>query len=257
MKGPINGKTILITGASSGIGRELAIQLAREGNFVIAVGRDATRLGNLQQADPARIHTLAIDLGQDEAPDQLQTSLKGITDHLDLLILSAGCCEYVDSLSGEPELYRRVMRGNFFTAVNALSACFPLLLQAPGRPQIVGLASLSTSVGLPRAEAYGASKAALQYLLDSLRIDSHHQDIDVTVVRPGFIDTPLTAQNDFPMPFIMNAQDAAQRIIRGVSQRKRQIFFPRRLWFPLWLAAKLPMLWYRWIGPKLTRVDSI
>ncbi|RRJ83836.1 SDR family NAD(P)-dependent oxidoreductase [Aestuariirhabdus litorea] len=257
MKESITDKTVLVTGASSGIGRELALQLARAGNFVIAVGRDSHRLSHLQQADPARIHPLPLDLGDENASRQLQQALKGVTDHLDLLLMSAGCCEYVDGIDWEPALFERVMRGNFFTAVNSISACLPLLSAASGRPQIVGLSSLSTEVGLPRAEAYGASKAALHYLLDALRLDLSHRGIDVTVVRPGFIRTPLTANNDFPMPFMMGADEAAQRIIQAVSRRQRTVIFPKRLWLPLWLANKLPTLWYRWIGPKLTRENSI
>ncbi|MCL6416041.1 SDR family NAD(P)-dependent oxidoreductase [Aestuariirhabdus sp. Z084] len=253
----ITGKTILITGASSGIGRELAIRLARAGNYIIALGRNTDRLQRLQQVDPARLTPLVIDLGAEDAAETLKQALRSMTDQLDIVLLSAGCCEYVDDSHWDPALFRRVMNGNFFTAVNTISACLPLLKAASGRSQIVGLSSLSTSVGFPRAEAYGSSKAALHYLLDSLRVDASQWGIDVTVVSPGFIRTPMTAGNDFPMPFMMESQQAAEKIIQGISQRKRHIAFPFRLWFPLWLAAKLPLIWYRWLGPKLTRVNDI
>ena len=113
------------------------------------------------------------------------------------------------------------------------------------RGQIVGIASLSAVVGFPRAEAYGSSKAAVNYLLESLRLDLFNESIDVTIVNPGFVETPMIGNNDFPMPFIISANKAAEKIIAGIEARKFKVQFPKRLYSILALAAVFPSLWYR------------
>ena len=142
------------------------------------------------------------------------------------------------------------MEINFHAAVGCIEAALPLL-RAPGsaRPHLVAVASQVTAAPLPRAEAYGASKAALQYFCDSLRIDLAADGIDVTVVNPGFVDTPLTRKNDFPMPFLMDADRAARLIVRGLVARPLRLDFPRRLKFLLGLSRWLPGLWCKWFAP--------
>jgi short-subunit dehydrogenase len=124
---------------------------------------------------------------------------------------------------------------------------------SPGeRPHIIGVGSMSSYLGFPRAEAYGASKAAMAYFLDALRTDLVGK-VDVTVVYPGFVSTPMTDRNDFPMPFLISAEEAASIIIRKASRRPCSIVFPLRLHWLLRVLSWFPGLWYSFISPRLSR----
>jgi len=113
------------------------------------------------------------------------------------------------------------------------------------RSQVVAIASQVTAAPFPRAEAYGASKAALQYFFNSLRIDLVGEGIDVSVINPGFVDTPLTQKNNFAMPFLMDVDDAARRIIKRLDARPRSCSFPKRLSLVLLLSRVFPGLWQK------------
>lgn len=246
-----------LTGAGSGIGRELALQLAQDGYRVYASGRSREALDALAALYPDRIVALPCDVSDDAAmaapfaalPQTLQPA------QLDLVIAGAGTCEYVDLPALDPALFRRVAAVNYFGVVNTCRAALPLLQAAAAagsRPAIVGLCSMSVYTGFPRAQAYGSAKAAMRYFLDALRCDVG-QDIDVITVYPGFVATPMTAGNDFPMPFCIGAAEAARRIRAALRSRPRNVAFPWQLHWLLRLAAWLPGLWYGVLVPRLSR----
>jgi len=255
----IENKKIWITGASSGIGSELAMQLAEAGNTVVVSARGLEKLQALEQLSSSMsgsIVPLAYDVTQDDESENVRTRLEGMVGSLDIVIICAGRCEYVDDAELEIDLFRRVFDVNVFGAVNSAHVAIPLLEKAgtntEDKPQIVAIASLSAVTGLPRAEAYGSSKAAMIYLFNTLRLDLEKR-IDVTVVNPGFVATEMTRQNDFPMPFMMQPPEAARCIINGVAKRRLTVNFPLRLWLSLKLPSLIPSVWYRWIGPRLVR----
>ena len=242
-------KNIWITGGGSGIGRALALRYAREGHQVVISGRTLPRLLDVQsegQDLPGKIIPLVFDVTAEESVASVSTQLGKKLSHLDLVILNAGTCEY---LSGQLDtnLFKRVMDTNFFGLLHSLNAALPLLRKAPQRPQVATVCSMATFAGFPRAGAYGASKAAARYLMHSLRID-YSALMDVTVVNPGFVETPMTAANDFPMPFAMDAEEAARRIASALQSRPLEYNFPRRLSFSLRLAQLFPRLWYKRMG---------
>src|SRR3990167_3849924 len=121
-------------------------------------------------------------------------------------------------------MLERVLRANLLSASYCIEVALPLL-RAGHQPHLVGIGSSVTSLPLPRAEAYGASKAGLRYLLEALRIDLASEGIDVTLVSPGFVDTPLTAQNDFPMPMRWPVDKAARHIADRLDKRPFEIAF--------------------------------
>lgn len=253
MKTPIQGQTIWITGASSGIGRELALQLADAGNYVIASARSQDKLDELVALKPEHICALVFDVTDDAQCAHTIEKLQTITDTIDVLIMSAGVAEYEDNLDFNVTMYRRVFDANVFGMVNTLAVAKPFLEKAQQRAYIVGVTSLSMVIGFSRAEAYGASKAAADYFLHSLMVDLPRRKYDVSVVRPGFIETPMTSVNDFPMPFLMSADKAAARIIKDMEARPRLIAFPKRLNIILKLISWCPSLWYNYLGPKTSR----
>jgi short-subunit dehydrogenase len=119
--------------------------------------------------------------------------------------------------------------------------------------QIAGVASLSAYGAFPRAEAYGSTKAAVNYMLQALRLDARKHGIGVTTINPGFVKTKLTADNDFPMPFLMKPDDAARTIVQGMLDGKQEIHFPLRLSVPLKLLTALPRPVYEWLVGRTVR----
>jgi len=236
--------TVLITGASSGIGAGLAKSWASDGYQVIACGRDAAKLEALQQ------YSSNITLRQFDITDREQCyqALKGC--HADLVILCAGGCEYLDDGRVDAQLVERVMSTNFQGPVNCLAAIQDQLV--PGS-RVVLVSSMAHWLPFPRAEAYGASKAALTWFANSLRLDWEPKGIAVTVVSPGFVDTPLTRKNDFSMPALVTVDNAVMAIRRGLARGKNHIAFPSGFAFTLRLLSGLPAVIQRVLLRRMVR----
>ncbi len=227
--------------------------LAEQGHHVIASARNAEALAELEAAHN-NVIALAFDVGDEAALVGVGEKLAGLLPNLDQVILNAGNCEYLDFPDPDWSAARRVMEVNYFGTLNCLQLALPMLRRGESpRPHIVCIASQATAAPFPRAEAYGASKAALQYFFNSLRIDLAAENIDVSVVNPGFVDTPLTRKNDFDMPFLMDVDEAARRIIGRLQGRPRNYSFPRRLGALLALSKCLPGLWQRMMVSSLRR----
>lgn len=240
MKQPRNdAKWVWITGASSGIGFDLATKYIDEGAQVIVSARSLDKLETLQAKAPERVHIVRADVSEPGIEQYLLEQLAQLTSTLDCVILNAGNCEYVDVTNFEADMFERVAQVNYIGVARCLQAAMPLLMAAK-KPHLVGISSASVYFGLPRAEAYGSSKAALTYLFESLALDLYAHNIDVSVVYPGFVDTPLTRRNDFPMPWIVSSEKASEIIYKGIAKRKAKISFPNSLIFSLWLMSKLP-----------------
>lgn len=253
-KEKITGRCFLVTGATSGIGKAITLQLAQDGNFVIASGRNRDALLELIGRVKGKVSAFPMDLASDD--DEMpaySTQLRELTDYLDGVICCAGVCEYDDTLAFNPALYRRVFETNVLGVVKTLNLALPLLKQSEKRAKIVVVGSLSSLVPFPRAEAYGASKAAIDYMTQALYVESRHWPVDVTLVRPGFVKTPMTQTNDFQMPFAMEPDQAASRIIHGMSKGEKLIHFPRRLYWPILWLSWVKWFWLEAIGPRMSR----
>ncbi|WNO08461.1 SDR family NAD(P)-dependent oxidoreductase [Teredinibacter sp. KSP-S5-2] len=245
-------ETIWITGASSGLGKALSIALAEQGYSVIASARNASTLFELSN-NHSGIYPLPVDVTKDDEMHAITAEIKKLSPALDRVILNAGTCEYMDFPSPNWRSIRKVMETNFFGAVNTVEAALPLLKNRPNRGHIIGIGSLVTAADFPKSEAYGASKAALHYFLRSLRLDLYQEGIDVTEVYPGFIDTPLTQRNNFSMPFLMDANTAAKRIIQHTFSRPDTYIFPKRLALLLKLTHLFPNMWRKQVIGDSTR----
>lgn len=224
-------KTVLITGASSGIGAGLARSYADDGYHVIACGRDPARLEALHQHSP-NVTVRLFDMTDRDACRQALTGC-----YADVVILCAGTCEYLNHGDVDAALLERVMNTNFLGPVNCLAALQPQL--AAGN-RVVLVSSMAHWLHFPRAEAYGASKAALTWFAETLRLDWEPKGIGVTVVSPGFVDTPLTQKNDFAMPGRVSVDDAVKAIRSGLAKEKNHIAFPGSFGLILRLLSALP-----------------
>lgn len=232
---------ILITGATSGIGKQLALDYLNEGHEVWAVGRNSEALAELAESG---LHTARLDLTDRASTLEWFKTLAS----LDIAVLNAGSCEYIDLPGFDSELFIRVMRTNLESMAISIEGVLPLLRQGQN-PLLVLVGSSAAYVPLPRAEAYGASKAAIAYLADTLRVDLYREKIDVSLVCPGFVKTPLTDRNDFPMPARVSVEDASRFIRQGIERRNSEIHFPKRFTYLLKALSLLP----KWLWTRLSQ----
>ncbi|MBC3480924.1 SDR family NAD(P)-dependent oxidoreductase [Pseudomonas sp. SWRI59] len=244
-----------LTGASSGIGAALAQILLEQGHQVALGGRHAERLAPLAERFPGQVLLAIGDIDDPQQVAVIAARIEQAWGGLDMAILNAGTCEYLEPGHFDPALVERVLRTNVLGASYCLAAALPLL-RAGQRPHLVVMGSSVSWLALPRAGAYGASKAAVRYLVESLRIDLAHEGIAVTLVSPGFVDTPLTRRNDFPMPQLWPAQRAAQHIARRLQRRPLEINFPGFFTWALRLLGALPARLRLALGQRLARHEQ-
>jgi len=233
---------IVITGATSGIGMQLAKDYLAKDQHVYAVGRDDEALAELKSLGATPID---LDLMDREAVIAAFEKL----DTIDLAICCAGACEYLDMPNFDSESFMKVMSVNMGTLSHAIEGVLPKLIASKGR--LVGLGSASAYVPFARAEAYGSSKAAIHYLMKTLQISLAPFDVAVSLVVPGFVDTPMTEQNDFPMPFLQTPQQASQAIRDGIEAEHEVIEFPRKLTLPLKTLGILPDMAWQQVSKQL------
>ena len=238
-------KTLWITGASSGLGLALAKHYLATGYKVIVSARSDEALKPLQERYPKALSFIEFDISKDSDVMRVKQALEEQVEHLDLAILNAGTCEYLDIEDPDWALFDRVNQVNYMGTVRSIQVCLPLLKATPNA-HLVGVSSQAVQAPFIRSEAYGASKAAVRYLLESLRLDLAPDDVSVSCILPGFIDTPLTQRNDFDMPFIMSPEQAAKRIVKAISKRCYEYAFPKRLSAVLAMSRLVPKLWYKY-----------
>lgn len=234
--------TIWLTGASSGIGESLARRLSGAGRSLIVTGRRSEPLEKLAATGPGKV-TPAV--GDTTSRDDQQAISECLGRHgpVTMAILNAGTCEYLDVSDFRSEVIEKNIVTNVIGTSRSIETALPALRKArqqgyPATLVIVGSSAWWFPFG--RAEGYGASKAALSYLARSLRADLAGEGIDVVLVSPGFVKTPLTDQNDFPMPFRVSAEEAATRIVKGLDKGRNSIEFPRRFTWLMRLFGALP-----------------
>lgn len=249
----VTDSTVWVIGASSGIGLALVDALVADGNFVICSARRKEKLCELAARYNQKVKPITLDVTDNQAFERAMGEVAAQTDYIDCVIYCAGICEYEDDFGFEPDSYARTFETNMLGAVRALHYAKPLLEKSDRGPRFVAIGSLSSVVPFPRAEAYGASKAALEYFIKACHVDRNASKVAVSLVRPGFVATPLTANNDFAMPFMQTPEQAAAATLAGIKRGKLVIDFPRRLAWSLRCLNFFEGCWLRWVAPKLSR----
>lgn len=244
----------MITGASSGIGRGLAKELARRGAAVGLVARRADTLKELQtEIETAGGRALAVAGDVRES-----SSIKAATDTIanglgpiDVLVANAGIGTSTDGSQVSGEEVANVISVNVIGAANSVSAVLPQMVERR-KGHLVVISSLAAYRGLPKSAAYCASKAAVSAFFESLRLDLAPKGIDVTIIHPGFIKTPLTAGRDAQMPFLMELDDAVRKIANAIERRKKSYAFP----WQLATIVRAGMIMPIWMYDRISRRNS-
>jgi NAD(P)-dependent dehydrogenase (short-subunit alcohol dehydrogenase family) len=231
------GRVVWLVGASSGIGRACAELMHARGAQVVASARSVTALEDLGRTHPG-LHAAPLDVGNRESVAQAASEIVRRFDRIDLVVYCAGHYQAQRATQFDLAEMLRHNQINYVGALHLLDAVLPTLMK-----QRSGHLSLVSSVagyrGLPNSLAYGPTKAALINLAEALYLDLAPLGIGVSVVNPGFVETPLTAGNAFRMPALITPRQAAEAMLRGWAQGRFEIHFPRRFTYCLKLLGLL------------------
>lgn len=249
-----NPKHIAITGASSGIGAALSAAYAAPGIILALHGRDRTRLEQVAALARSKGATATTHYGEvtDRADLTAWLAHQASLQPLDLLIANAGISAGTGGGGESATQAERIFAVNVSGVVNSVHAALPVFL-TQGHGQLALIASLAGFRGLPSCPAYSASKAAVRLYGEGLRGELQDKNIGVSVICPGYVATPMTAVNHFPMPFIVTAERAANIIKHGLSRNRARIAFPWPLYAAVWALAALPPAATDWFMARLPK----
>lgn len=234
------GRRVWLVGASTGIGRATASALHALGATVAVSARHAPALQQFVAAHPGAV-ALPLD-ATDRAAVRAAASVLANEGPLDCVVYCAGHYAAQNAEAFDLDSMVRHNEVNYLGALNLLDAVLPMLLAQPAhrRGHISLVGSVAGYRGLPNNFAYGPTKAALILLAENLYIDLHAHGVGVSLINPGFVETPLTAQNNFKMPALISPEDAAEEILRGWRRGAFEIHFPRRFTLGMKLLELLP-----------------
>ena len=241
-------KKIWITGASSGIGKALALKFAEKGWQVAASARRESLLNEMSKSNK-NIFSFPLDVTDNEKCKEVFNKIKEKFNEIDLSVFCTGIHDPKSEKKLNLESIRKIINVNFFGTINSINAVYDYFKEKKsGHISIVS--SVAGYRGLPTGGGYCASKAALTSYAESLYFDMKRFNVRVTVVSPGFIKTPMTDQNDFPMPMIVSAEFAADEMFKGLTQSKAfEIHFPKKFTYIMKILKVMP----NWLYLKLVK----
>ena len=244
-------KVIWITGASSGIGKALAIKFAKEGWKVAISARRENLLNEIAKIH-SNIFSYPLDVTDSEKCKLVFNNIKEKFKSIDISFFSTGIHDPKSEKSLDLDKVRQIMEVNFFGTVNSINAVYKYYKERKSG-QISIVSSVAGYRGLPAGGAYCASKSALTNFAESLNFEMKRKNVRVTLVSPGFIKTPMTDQNDFPMPFIKSPEFAAEQIYQGlVKKNSFEIHFPKTFTIIMKILQILP----NWIYFRLVELRT-
>ena len=231
-------QVIWVVGASSGIGEALTVYLVELGATLCISARNADKLNTMVEQGSAHM-AVPVDVNQIETLVSAREQLLSQFGKIDRAIFLSAIYTPMQMDKLEIAKVREIVNTNLTGAFNFVQATYPYFLtQKTG--QIALCASLSGYLGLPNSQPYAATKAGLINMAESLRSEASGNGVDIKVINPGFVKTPLTDKNNFDMPFIMDASKAVRNIAKGLSKNAFEVRFPKRLSWPLRFLSRLP-----------------
>jgi short-subunit dehydrogenase len=242
-------KTVMITGASSGIGKGLALEIASRGARLGLVARRQNLLNEVVNAVKGRAVAVTADVQDADAMKDAAERIHAELGPIDILIANAGIGTSSHISQLDPNHVSKVIGINVVGAANSLAAVVPRMVER-GQGHLVAISSLAAYRGLAKSAAYCASKAAMSAYFESVRIDLRNTGIDVTIIHPGFIKTPLTAGREAHMPYLMELDDAIPKIVSAIEKRKKSVAFPWQLATVVRAGMFMPTFMYDWIAAR-------
>ncbi len=243
-----------LTGASAGIGKAVAMRLVADGWTVYVTARSEEKLREMAEGSGGKIIVAPGDVTDPEAMADIVARIEA--DHgLALAILNAGVYIPMTAQEFNVEDAKKHFDVNLQGVVNGLVPAMQGML-AKNRGCLALVASVAGYRGLPKAGAYGATKAALINMAEALAYNLYPEGVRISLICPGFVETDATSVNDFDMPFLMQTDEAAKRIVEGLKTKKFEITFPRRFSFMLKAFRLLPAKWYIALGRKAMGMDK-
>lgn len=244
------GQRVWLVGAGHGIGAALARAVHAAGAQVAISGRTRSALDEVAAACPG-MQVLPLDVTQLAQWQRARDALLAAWGGIDMLVLLAADYQPVRAWELDSQRAAATLDVNINGVLHGVAANLATLMQQQGR--LVLVASVAGWAGMPNALVYGASKAAVNHLAQTLYLDLHDKGVAVHVVNPGFVATRLTARNHFAMPALLTPPQAATAIMKGLAAGRFDIHFPGRFTWPLKLAAHLPYRLYFWLARKVTK----
>lgn len=242
-------RTAWITGASSGIGRQLSVDLAEAGVTVAVSARSADALEELAR-DNANVSSYPVDVASRDAVSDVVSRLIADIGAPDLVILNAGIWQPIKAEAFDAQKSAQSIAVNYLGLANAIAPLLPAFLERKAG-HIAIVASVAGYRGLPLAAAYAPSKAAAIALAETLALELPGRGVMVSLINPGFVDTPMTAVNAFPMPFKVSAEVASLTILRGLARGKFEIVFPWQMAVLMKVMRLMPNALFLRLGRRL------
>jgi short-subunit dehydrogenase len=245
-------KVVLITGASSGIGRGLAMELARRGAKLGLVARRKEVLDDIVNEigdQSPNVVAISGDVQNAESMADAAERLQSQFGKIDVLIANAGIGGNDDPTRLDAAKFANVINTNVIGVSNSVAAVVPEMAKR-GSGQLVVISSLAAYRGLPKSAAYCASKAAVSAMFESLRLDLKPRGIDVTIIHPGFIKTPLTAGRQAKLPWVLELEPAVKKMVNAIEKRKKSYAFPWQLATIVRSGIIMPNAMYDWIASR-------
>ena len=248
-------KIIWITGASSGIGKALAIKFAEKGWIVAASARRENLLEDLNKFNP-NIYSFPLDVTEIENCKLIANKIIEKFGGIDICVFGTGMHDPKSEKRFNLNKIREIMEVNYFGTMNSINSIYEYFSEKKNG-QISIISSVAGYRGLPAAGAYCASKAALTSYAESLNFDMQMKNVKVTLISPGFIKTPMTDQNDFPMPMIKSPEFAANEIFKGLTEKKSfEIHFPKAFTYFLKFLQILPSsVYFKLVSKGMKKID--
>ena len=248
-------KIIWITGASSGIGKALAIKFAEKGWTVAASARRENLLEDLNKFNP-NIYSFPLDVTEIENCKLIANKIIEKFGGIDICVFSTGMHDPKSEKRFNLNKIREIMEVNYFGTMNSINSIYEYFSEKKNG-QISIISSVAGYRGLPAAGAYCASKAALTSYAESLNFDMQMKNVKVSLISPGFIKTPMTDQNDFPMPMIKSPEFAANEIFKGLTEKKSfEIHFPKAFTYFLKFLQILPSsIYFKLVSKGMKKID--
>ena len=245
---PVSKGVAWVTGAGTGIGRALAKRLAEDGWIVAASARTGHDLDSLAAEVPGRITSFLLDVTDEKAAATVGAQIEAALGPIDLAVFNAGSYFPTTAKDFSVGNFRKTVDVNLMGVVNCMGPVVPSMV-ARRTGHIAIMASLTGFVGLPTAASYGATKAALNSMAEAFKPDFDQYGVTITVINPGFVKTPATDKNTFPMPFLISPEEAVDHIMRGLEAKRFAINFPWQMTTAIKFLAALP----HWAKFAITR----